>query len=150
MLDGPASDLTRPGARRGSVVTSPMPTRTATGRKHALRHHDPVLIIAGADDPIVASTGKSTVLIVDGTGHFPQPDCPPRSPPRSESFRAATRDPHCSVTRCKVAASDANRVEPERDLRRDDRVSRDGPILAGTWIAPLSRRPRSKTETRRS
>ncbi len=89
VLDGPASDLTRPDAR----------LRFARHLTDAHAHRDelqamlsataiPVLVIAGADDPIVASTGNSEVLILDGTGHFPQLDRPDEVAAAIESFRA--------------------------------------------------------------
>jgi pimeloyl-ACP methyl ester carboxylesterase/nucleoside-diphosphate-sugar epimerase len=77
VLDGPATDLARPGAR----------SRFGLHLADAHAHRDelqallaairvPVLIIAGKNDPIVAATGDAQVVILDGTGHFPQLDRP--------------------------------------------------------------------------
>ena len=89
VLDGPAGDLARPGAR----------PRFGLHLADAHAHRDelqallrgakvPVLIIAGANDPIVADTGSARVVILDGTGHFPQLDRPTEVAAAIAAFRA--------------------------------------------------------------
>jgi nucleoside-diphosphate-sugar epimerase/pimeloyl-ACP methyl ester carboxylesterase len=73
VLDGPAADLKRPGAR------------ARFGQHLADAHHHraqlqaslatleiPVLVIFGTNDPLIAKPGAAEVLEVAGTGHFPQ------------------------------------------------------------------------------
>ncbi len=83
VLDGPAADLARPGAR------ARFGTHLAEAHRHRARLQAllvatklPVLIIVGANDPLVAPTGAAEVVVLDGTGHFPQLD-------RAEAVAAA-------------------------------------------------------------
>jgi nucleoside-diphosphate-sugar epimerase/pimeloyl-ACP methyl ester carboxylesterase len=79
VLDGPADALTRPGARSrfGRQLALAHAVRGELQRTLVeLSRRIPTLIIAGANDPIVAPTGEAELLVLDGTGHFPQLDRP--------------------------------------------------------------------------
>jgi pimeloyl-ACP methyl ester carboxylesterase len=89
VLDGPGSDLARPSARprfgrhladahrhRGQLQATLAATKL------------PVLIIAGVDDPLIESAGPAEVLVLDGTGHYPQLDQPQAVADAIEQFRA--------------------------------------------------------------
>jgi pimeloyl-ACP methyl ester carboxylesterase len=41
---------------------------------HELSRALPILVIAGAADPLIESAGDAEVLVLDGTGHFPHLD----------------------------------------------------------------------------
>jgi pimeloyl-ACP methyl ester carboxylesterase/nucleoside-diphosphate-sugar epimerase len=91
VLDGPVADLARPGARArwGAQLASAHRHR---GELQALLRDLmlPVLIIHGANDPLVAPTSHE-VLRLDGTGHFPQLDRPAEVRAAIERFLAAER-----------------------------------------------------------
>lgn len=89
VLDGPAADLTRPGARpRFGRHLADAHAHRADLQAMLAATRVPVLVIAGATDPIVASTGPANVLILDETGHFPQLDRPTDVAAAIEAFRA--------------------------------------------------------------
>jgi nucleoside-diphosphate-sugar epimerase/pimeloyl-ACP methyl ester carboxylesterase len=79
VLDGPVDHLTRPGAhaRFGEHLARAYRARHELRAMLAeLTRSLPVLVIAGAADPLVAPAGDAEVLVLDGAGHFPQLDRP--------------------------------------------------------------------------
>jgi nucleoside-diphosphate-sugar epimerase/pimeloyl-ACP methyl ester carboxylesterase len=79
VLDGPALALTRPGARArfGEHLARAHQARRELQRMvRELARVMPVLVIAGAADPLIESAGDAEVLVIEGTGHFPQLDRP--------------------------------------------------------------------------
>lgn len=94
VLDGPAADLARPGARArfGQHLADAHRHRAALQAALAAAA-PPVLVIAGAADPLVAPTGGAEVLVLDGTGHFPQLDRPAEVAAAIEAFRARIAAP---------------------------------------------------------
>jgi nucleoside-diphosphate-sugar epimerase/pimeloyl-ACP methyl ester carboxylesterase len=79
VLDGPAEHLRRPGARArfGEHLALAHQARGALQQElRELAKQLPVLVIAGERDPLVEAAGDAEVLVLPGTGHFPQLDLP--------------------------------------------------------------------------
>lgn len=92
VLDGPIAALARPGARArfGEHLARAHAARTSLQRMlHDLARTVPVLVIAGERDPLLASAGAAEVVILDGTGHFPQLDRPAEVAAMIDRFVAA-------------------------------------------------------------
>ncbi|HEU0036027.1 MAG TPA: alpha/beta fold hydrolase [Kofleriaceae bacterium] len=76
-VEGPASDLARPGAKsRFGLHLADAHAHRAELQRMLAAIEVPVLIVHGAADPILASTGAAEVVELAGTGHFPQLDVP--------------------------------------------------------------------------
>jgi thioester reductase-like protein/pimeloyl-ACP methyl ester carboxylesterase len=94
VLDGPSADLARPGARPrfGEHLARAHQARDQLQTMlRELSRTLPVLIIAGATDPLIAATGDAEVIVLDGTGHFPQLDRPADVAAAIERFAGAGR-----------------------------------------------------------
>jgi len=79
VLDGPIEALARPGARARfgeHLARAHLARRQLQHTLRELARELPVLVIAGAADPLIESAGDAEVLVLDGTGHFPQLDRP--------------------------------------------------------------------------
>lgn len=77
VLDGPAADLERPGARVRFGQHLADAHRNRTQLQQALATVTvPVLVIFGANDPLIVKPATAEVLELAGTGHFPQLDVP--------------------------------------------------------------------------
>jgi pimeloyl-ACP methyl ester carboxylesterase len=79
ILDGPSADLTRPGARVrfGEHLARAHQARGALQKQlRELARTLPILVITGANDPLIVTAGDAEVIVLDGTGHFPQLDRP--------------------------------------------------------------------------
>jgi nucleoside-diphosphate-sugar epimerase/pimeloyl-ACP methyl ester carboxylesterase len=77
VLDGPAADLARPGARVrfGQHLADAHRARTAL-QAALVATQLPTIVIAGERDPLVAATGSAEAITLAGTGHYPQLDLP--------------------------------------------------------------------------
>jgi pimeloyl-ACP methyl ester carboxylesterase len=79
VLDGPSDALARPGARARfgeHLARAHLARRQLQRTLRELAREMPVLVIAGAADPLIEAAGDAEVLVLDGTGHFPQLDRP--------------------------------------------------------------------------
>jgi nucleoside-diphosphate-sugar epimerase/pimeloyl-ACP methyl ester carboxylesterase len=79
VLDGPSEALARPGARARfgeHLARAHLARRQLQRTLRELARELPVLVIAGAADPLIEPAGDAEVLVVEGTGHFPQLDRP--------------------------------------------------------------------------
>lgn len=91
VLDGPVAALARPGARArfGDHLARAHAVRAQLrATLHELARSMPVLVIAGATDPLIEPAGVAEVVILDGTGHFPQLDRPAEVASAIERFIA--------------------------------------------------------------
>jgi pimeloyl-ACP methyl ester carboxylesterase len=92
VLDGPAADLARPGARARFGQHLAAAHRVRGALQDALAAlATPALLVFGAEDPLVlapSATGGAVRLELSGTGHYPQLDRPTEVAAAIEELRA--------------------------------------------------------------